>query len=33
MYQSFIEEAAEYNDEDEIAAAELIWAKEPIQLS
>jgi len=24
MYQSFLEEATEYNDEDEIAAAELV---------
>jgi len=29
MYQSFLEEAVKYNDEDEIAIAELIWAKEP----
>ena len=33
MYQSFLEEAAEYDDEDEIAAAELTWAKEPVQVS
>jgi len=24
MYQSFLEEAAEYNDEDEIAVAKLV---------
>ena len=33
VYQGFLEEATEYIDEDEIAAAELNWAKEPTQIS
>jgi hypothetical protein len=33
MYQSFLEEAVKYNDEDEIAIAELVWAKELTQVT
>jgi hypothetical protein len=33
MYQGFLEEATEYVDEDEIATAELNWAKEPTQVN
>ena len=33
VYQGFLDEVTEYMDEDEIAAAELNWAKEPTQVS
>jgi hypothetical protein len=33
MYQGFLEEATEYVDKDEIAAAELNWTKEPTQVN
>ena len=33
MYQQFLEQAEEFEDEEEIAAAELMWAKEPTQVS
>jgi hypothetical protein len=33
IYQAFLDEAGEYEDEDEVAAAELTWAKEPVQVN
>jgi hypothetical protein len=29
MYQAFLEHAEEYESEDEVAAAEIVWGKEP----
>ena len=33
VYQAFLEEADEYDNEDEVAAAELTWTKEPVQVN
>ena len=33
IYQAFLEEAEEFDDEDEVAAAELTWTKEPVQVN
>jgi hypothetical protein len=33
IYQAFLDEAGEYEDEDEVAAAELTWTKEPVQVN
>jgi hypothetical protein len=33
VYQAFLEEADEFEDENEIAAAQFAWAKEPTQVN
>ena len=33
MYQKFLEAAEEFEDEEEVATAELVWTKEPTQVN